>query len=58
MFPQICGGEMPNKKLSTQYLNSNLPPGRYYDDISITFRKLLKGYAVKDTFAKKNITSS
>ena len=23
---------MPNKKLSTQYLNSNLPSGRYYDD--------------------------
>ena len=23
---------MPNKKLSTQYLNSNLPYGRYYDD--------------------------
>jgi len=23
---------VPNKKLSTQYLNSNLPSGRYYDD--------------------------
>ena len=23
---------MPNKKLSTQYLNSNIPAGRYYDD--------------------------
>ena len=23
---------MPNKKLSTQYLNSNLTSGRYYDD--------------------------
>ena len=23
---------MPNKKLSTQYLNSNLQSGRYYDD--------------------------
>ena len=23
---------MPNKKLNTQYLNSNLTSGRYYDD--------------------------
>ena len=25
---------MPNKKLSTQYLNSNFQSGRYYDDSS------------------------
>ena len=64
MFSQICGGEcggeLSKKKLSTQYLNSNIPAGRYYDDsgtgLHIYVRKSgSKSWSQKIRFGGKQI---